>query len=355
MTAIKDLIYFDQDKASSLLSQFEGGLTKEFHEGKEVSENKERTNKVDVKVFQREFGGMDSEKFTRMQTKILHHNLLNQLESFLIDNNMLLDLNQATKEAELDDIVIRSLLEGVSYVRAEGYCTINDFERLKKIMSKFSWLVDFINKCNKYSIEQNEDIKLLRLQVEEIKKGLNDIKDRNKKAQQKSLVSSFEKDINEKVKALSEVIASPDEWLLEGFSEWVDTFNKDQIHLRSKPFDNYEGFEVICNLKKSHFVEDDLNHIMFSYGKNPNVKLTVLGLITSKPSLEDAEAAKQREFLDGESNYKKVRSFGNSVLNVFDSMEGIEAFGRFVTYPDITIYPLGVYRNIENQSLKSNL
>lgn len=344
---IKDLIYFDQDKTASILSQFEGGLTKELKEEKEASSGKNRANKIDVKLFQREFGGMDNEKLVQMQTKVIHHDLLNRVENLLIDNSMLLDINEATDKGILDDLVIRKLLDNVFYIKAEGFCTINDFVRLQGIMNEFNWLTEFINKCNRNALEQTPDYLEIKNQLDKLKDDVNNTKDRELKAKKRLLLKSKENEIKSLINKLSQSVDAPDEWLLKGFSKWVDIFNPNQIHLRMKPFENYPNFEIISNLKREYFVETDTNHSAFIYGQKPDIKFTIIGLIASKPKKEDSALDILETNNDDETNQEKVRKFGNAVLNVFNTMSGVEAFGRFVTYPDITLYPLALYRQIK--------
>lgn len=241
------------------------------------------------------------------------------------------------------------LLKDVYYIRAEGYCSINEFERLQRIISDFQWLVDFINKCNEHTVKRSEAYSELKNQIEEQKKGLKSINDRNERARQKKLIDEQEKRIKILIESLYDKVEAPDEWLLDGFSKWIDIFNPGQILLRLKPFDSYQDFEIVSNLKREYFVETDINHVTFSYGQNPDVKLTLMGLVTSKPSIDQGDLTLRDVEEEGDTQHNKLRQFENAFLNMFDSMEGIAAFGRFVTYPNITVYPIAFYRQIDTQ------
>ena len=93
MTAIRDLIYFDFDKAASLLSQIEGGLPQETQNSNESSKDERNIRKYDIPFFKPEFGGVSAEKQFQIQTRILHHDLIGKIETHLLDGNAGIDIN----------------------------------------------------------------------------------------------------------------------------------------------------------------------------------------------------------------------------------------------------------------------
>ena len=81
---IRDLIYFDFDKAASIFSQVEGGLIKEIQSGSENSINQKKDHKFDLKLYKSEFGKDSSGKTSRLETKVLHHDLLFKIEEIVL-------------------------------------------------------------------------------------------------------------------------------------------------------------------------------------------------------------------------------------------------------------------------------
>ena len=61
--SIRDLLYFDFEKAASLLSQLEGGLLEKISESHETSEDERNVRTYELlKLFKGEFGGIAIEK-----------------------------------------------------------------------------------------------------------------------------------------------------------------------------------------------------------------------------------------------------------------------------------------------------
>ena len=75
-------------------------------------------------------------------------------------------------------------------------------------------------------------------------------------------------------------------WQLEGIKLFIQSIMSSGISLRLYPFEEIPDLQIVANLKRDCFVEQDLDHILFTYTSQPNVKLTVLGLITSMPEIE---------------------------------------------------------------------
>ncbi len=59
---LRDLIYFDFNKAASLFSQVEGGLLKEMQESSEAGRSKKVAGGLDLKVIKSELSGDAQEK-----------------------------------------------------------------------------------------------------------------------------------------------------------------------------------------------------------------------------------------------------------------------------------------------------
>ena len=88
-------------------------------------------------------------------------------------------------------------------------------------------------------------------------------------------------------------------------------------------------------------------NVIFAYGTRPNVHLTIFGLITSLPTSDNTGFNPWEEFQNRlTSNGSDEDAFQAALGNVFSSMEGFEKFVRFARYPNVTIYPIAVYRSI---------
>lgn len=95
MNSIKDLIYFDFEKARSLISQLNGGLISEISRAFE-DENELNTGiGFDVKLIKGNIGAKDKEKKIRTEKIEVYHELLNQIEGELVNKKLLTDINNS--------------------------------------------------------------------------------------------------------------------------------------------------------------------------------------------------------------------------------------------------------------------
>ncbi len=162
MTDLRDLLYFDFEKAASLLSQLEGGLPDRTSESSECTGDKRNLRTYDLlKLFKAEFGGTTSEKTSLLESRLLHHDLLNRVENALETLKVIVDLNKALPEDIDHPEGIREALGNHDYIRAEGWAAFEDYERLKDVSTSFNNLIAFITRCSL------DEIKMLQLLREE--------------------------------------------------------------------------------------------------------------------------------------------------------------------------------------------
>jgi hypothetical protein len=118
---LRDILYFDLDKATSLISQVEGGLAQSRTEGAEAVTDDRNIRRYDLlKVFRAEFGGIESVKKTVLETKVLHHDLLMRLEDTLFAAGFAIDVNSVVAKASLQET--REQFSSATYLRAKGWC-----------------------------------------------------------------------------------------------------------------------------------------------------------------------------------------------------------------------------------------
>jgi|SRR5581483_8457075 len=344
---LRDLLYLDTEKAASIFSQLYGGLVRETHEASEHGRERRRGFAFDLGLLKPEFGGGTTEKTSVIESRVLHHDLLLQLEDALFDLGMAVDLTPDSSGGVASAEEVRNLLQPSSYVRAEGWVSIEDYDRIQRIAGEFPALLEFIQRCAASGVEQSEELQELRRQLDEQRQRA--IGQPNKQARQHALrqVSNLEKQFTSALKEATRPEAPPEQWLIEGIQKWIDVFLPGRITLRLFPFDEVPNFQVVANLKRESFVDADLGNLLFAYGPQPNVRLTVLGLITSFPQADGPPFDLMREFQlvpDGEGS--EEFEFERGFRGLFAGMDGLEKFSRFSRYPNITVYPLALYRRV---------
>lgn len=339
---IKDLLYFDLPKAISLYSQIDEGIVTQSTQMVEDNSNINSGIGVDIKVFQAKIGASMGDKEGQTITRIPHHNLLNKLQEHIISSESCIDFDSLVIQkkgiAELHE-----QLQNKSFIKATGWVNIEDYDRLKEVASRFNSISRFIQECGIAESPAKEQYNQLKDEIKKQRKIIEQQKDRNIKTKDTSRINKLEDDLdallNEHVKS-NQVPA----YLVDGIQLFIDTFLPNRINFRFYPFDEFPDFEILSNLKREHFVETDIENIIFSFGSRPNLKMTVFGMVTSLP--------KEREELfdplkDKEVDKEASIVFEKAFRGVFRGFEVFEQFVRYSSYPRITLNPLAVYRDIE--------
>ena len=338
---LRDLLYLDFDKAASIWSQLEEGLLERLSVTEDTGKDRAAGTKFGFPGIAEANLGVDYiQKRSTLQSKTLHHNVLNHVESRLDENGLVTDLSSVSAD-ESSPETIRAALGDRPYVRAEGWSVIEDYRRILAISSKFNEIVGYIRKSAEMAIKESPEYQELQRMISEAKEAANRANDRNVKATQRDRIKAFEQKVNELTKPQVNTV---EPWIIDMMKEWIDTFMPTRINFRIYPFPECPSFQVLCNLKRECFIDSDLEHLLYGYGNRPNVKLAVFGLITSMPDIGGPPFDPLREFTE-RSDLSPEESFESAFRGVFGGMDGLEGFARYSRYPNITVHPLAVYRS----------
>jgi hypothetical protein len=240
------------------------------------------------------------------------------------------------------------LLGDASYVRVEGRSVIEDYDRIRKIAGEFPALLEFIQRAALSGVEESDELRELRRQLEELRQAAQ--RQRDKQARQRALreVTKQERQLDQALREAVQTDEPPAPWLIDGIQRWIDVFLPGRINVRVYPFEGLPQFQILGNLKRESFVDADLGNLLFAYGTRPNVTLTVTSLITSLPSEGGETFDPMAEFEEAaEGALGEAVEFEKAFRGLFGGMEGLEALSRFSRYPNVTIYPLAMYRRVE--------
>jgi hypothetical protein len=343
---MRDIVYFDESKAASLHSQLVGGLTTGITASEQEGTDKAKGAEIDAHLINLQLSSNRSSGVSYSETKILHHDILGRLEKLLFEKGFAIDVNESVSSGTINGSIFRDLIKDISYIRIESEAVFHDHSRLIEIVKHFPQLIEFVSRCAIDNFQKSDSYGLLATQIAEQKSQAKTIKDKNKKSKVERQIKQLEQDLHNTVeKAVGE--GMPEPWLLEGISNWINLFNPEHLHVRLSVPNATDGSQVVANLKRDCFVDSSFDHIVFAYGRKTNVKLTLLGLITSIPQDPETERA---------TIHKKPISFTNSDLhvfenafaNVFESVSEIEKFALVDNYPNIKVYPVAVYRSVSS-------
>jgi hypothetical protein len=340
-TGINDFLYFDFEKAASIFSQLEGGLRERLS----VTEDKSKDTSAGAsfgipKIAEAKLGAEYVEKRSVIESKLLHHDLFFRVESQLKDRGLVSDLT-ADEHDNLDSPEkIREVIGGSPYIKASGWGVIEDYRRISFISENFNKLISFISECGTGAIKQSPEYAVFQEQIDELRISANSMQNRGQKAVAKQQIKALEKTLEDMLKPQ---VTPVDQYLIDGIKLWINTFMPNRINFRIYPFEAVPSFQVICNLKRECFVDQDLEHLLYGYGNRPNIKLAVFGLITSIPPKEDVIFDPLNEFVDSQDKTEEI-VFEEAFRRLFGAMDNIEAFTRYSRYPNVTVHPIAVFR-----------
>ena len=339
---IRDLIYFDTEKAASIWSQTQGGLLERISISEETSKEDKGGATIGIPhLLELEKGLLKGSKGSILETKILHHDLLNRLDSELNKLNLVVNINKDIKKNESNPQIIREAIGTKPYVQAEGWAVLEDYRKISKIASRFNEIIEFVKRCTIQNIPEYKD---LQKQIDVAKEQANLEKNRNKR----SIILQKIKTIESTIKGMLKINLDNkvDDWLLEGIQKWIEIYMANRINFRIYPIVDCPSFQILCNLKTDCFVDQDLEHLLYGYGYRPNIPLTAFGLITSIPSQSELQFDPMTEFKDNDKLTDKAK-LEKAFRDMFSAMDAMEDYVRYSRYPNITIHPIAVFRNIK--------
>lgn len=340
MDSIKDLIYFDYDKAKSINSQINGGIISEITRAIENEGSIDSEIGVDVKIFKAKLGGGLKEKEFKTEKIELYHELLNEVENSLTEKKILSDLNAKYDDSDYNVIEFLDKLPELTYVKATGYCSFEDNERFKRIMLNFNDIQRLIHTS---ILDNDPEIQKNKAEINELKRQLK----KNSNQKDLSKVIAIEKSIDKIMQERANAILL-DETFIERIEIFLNTFTPNRLNFRLAPIDEYKDFQILSNLKNQYLVNGDFENIIYTYGSRPNIKLTVFGIITSCPSIIDERVDINNDYEGLERNeIPDEVAFEKAFRNVFASFENFEKFFFVPSYPKIAISPIAIYREVK--------
>ena len=348
---IRDLLYFDVEKAASIFSQLAGGLPEQTTEAREETSDSRNIRRYDLKVFAPEFGGVSSERREEIEVRVLHHDLLDRVETMLFDRGFAVDLNERLAGSAVSLESARREAMEYPYVRTTGLSLIEDFSRFRSFADEFKEVSKFLNQCARYTVEESEEMKELALQLDQAKAEAGRIKDRNEKAVAEQRVKVIADKVEASLKGVETIQDLPD-WLMSGIGHFIDTFLRERINFRVLPFTSLPEFEVLGNLKRDSFVDSSLDNLLFAYGTKPHIELSVMGLVTAVPDRGSHPIDEVRQAQKSGASGSDEGAFEEGFRGVFESMHGFERFMRFSRYPRVTLHPIAVYRLLKGRPEK---
>ena len=343
MGSIRDFIYFDTEKAMSLLSQFEWGKTNKTQI--ENSETREGSGEVSAGYvpfvgIKGQISNLDGVR--HIQEMSMHHDLYNRLEKYLLNSDLLCEIPDPLDISEvLSSQAVRNRINK-PYVKVEGFCEIDDFQRLINQSSKIGEYFEVF----KYFVDNSKDIKEWEKDKYEKRKEIKKIEDPQKKAILERAIQEIDEKINEKTKVTNDDLIKN----VGQLSDFLRLGMENVMLIRIYPYESLNNFCIVSNLRRNLLSDNEIEHLLYGYGALPNVKLSAMGLITSippQPSEEQFNPLSDINKQISDPSYK----LQSGIRGLIPLFEQIENLFRYDGYPNILIQPIAIFRDFSFSNL----
>ncbi|MDA9090677.1 hypothetical protein N9J84_01080 [Porticoccaceae bacterium] len=342
-----DYLYVDLDKVISLYSQLTGGVVELRETQSEKGSTSDNKRNYDFKVFKHDAGGTTQDREQDRTTIKPYHALLQDLEVELSSSGYLLDLAHIENDETLKDTELRGTLKNALCVKCTGRIVIEDYERMKKIGQDFPEIVKLINRSNAESLKDDPEYQRIEQQIKDLESTAGD---KNKRAKAKKQAKELRETLETLLSTSTAVDMIP-QWIFDGMGTWIDAFLPNITNIRVYPFEEENEEHIFGHLDATNFTVADPTAFHFTYGSFPTEEFTMLGIITSVPSVEDESFAPLQEFEKEElEDYESVE---NAFRGMFRGFDGMEAMVRTCRYPRVLVHPILVYRETSpNKALR---
>ncbi|AKB35540.1 hypothetical protein MSSAC_0950 [Methanosarcina siciliae C2J] len=295
---VRDFIYIDIDRVKSIISQLEEGLIDQTEILSGSSEGSTLSGEGGlIGIFKAEADLNLNFHRQLSETKSLHDYIYNKVEKLLLSESQLLRI--PNEEFCVYSEKLRNSLSDTSFILIRGKIAINDFSQLRKLVSNFAELSKFIARC---SIAAKTDLSKSQA-----------------KLAYDNLVNDFNNNFDKNTK--------------EGLILVFDMFYQDRTVVKIFPFRDNLDFRFVGNLNKS-YLRDDIESIIYKYGTEPVSYWVIFGQIASIPPKNRSNKMQE---MTGNQIEKALHG-------LFDANREIEKMAQSVTFPEIAITPIAIYR-----------
>lgn len=266
------------------------------------------------------------------------------LESKIFADESALDLNKSDDGSATDGKPFHEKLKNATYVRAQGWASIEDYDRFKQMADNSNSIIEFIGRCTLQALEQSPDYQKAQLELDNLRGTLKKEVDRNKRAAMEARVKTMETRFRNMVAERTQLQGLPD-WMVTGFQLFIDSFLRGRVAFRVYPFDRIPELQVVGNLKRDCFVDSSVEHFIATYGARPLTKMTLLGMVTSVPAPGGHPFNPMTQFqrLAEQNQEVKLELGFRQFYNALETLEGLIGFAR---YPNAIVHTLAIYRTL---------
>lgn len=279
MENIKEFIYLDTEKIKSILSQLEKGLPVSTNEKTKIDSGIGATAGAGfLNWLKAEANANILSSNQNDETKILHDYMYNYIEQQLKDNKKLLEIHSPTKQ---DNELPKELNEN-SFILLKCKIKINDYNQILSILNSMNDL--------------NIALQVLSIKQSTIKNGFWESEKKNLENSNQLLPEDF-------VKSAKLII---------------EHFYKNKLIITCMPYEKNSFLSFNGPLKRE-YLRDNIEDILYKYGRSPSVTWYVFGKISSIDNPHKKTANKDSKFKRMMDNWDNI----SYIINNYSSFENL--------------------------------
>lgn len=298
----RDFIYMDTERLKSIVAQLNQGLLEGTSKTITDTDGSKINAGVDIlKILK--LGSESSFLWQNQATEshTMHDYLYNLAESSLKDKSLLINIPGDIKEENLaNPTIYKNTLSSTSFILVKGKTIINDFTYMQRIVDNFDSIVKSLmagDQSANRSLEKSS-------QVQKNKKNQNIVNEYSLPKETKKALQTM-----------------------------LENFYKDRIVIKNIPFTDMSNFRFVGTLNQS-YLRESIENIIYKYGTAPKDKWYMFAQIASIPDTKKNE-------IDISFNHNELEK---GMQTVFDALRDIEKAGLSISFPEIAVTPIAIYR-----------
>lgn len=298
----RDFIYMDTERLKSIVAQLNKGLIEST--STTVTDGDESKINAGVDFLKILKVGSESSFLWQNQateSHTMHDYLYNLAESSLNEKDLLTNIpGDFGIENISNPDKMAGNLTSTSFILVKGKTIINDFTYMQRILENFDDILKSV-----ITGEQSADKKFEKAKQTQ----------RNKMVQERINEYNLPKDIKKALQV------------------FLKNFYNDRVVIKNIPFVERPNFRFVGTLNKL-YLRESIENIIYKYGTAPQDDWYMFAQIASIPN-------KTTDAVDLSFNQNDLEK---GLQTVFDALRDIEKSGLSISFPEIAVTPIAIYR-----------
>jgi len=233
------------------------------------------------------------------ETRTLHDHIYNLAEDALKQSDMLVQVPGEWTEADIDAGHLHDGLGETDFVLVSGHVVINEFAKMREFLNRFNEIGRF----------------LAYTTIEDDAGRSKNERDRVMKA------------------AIQENGLELPAQLITGMEVVFDVFYRDRVVVKIRPLAT-SSMSTFAGVLRPEYLREPIDTIVYKYGLVPPTPWRMLAQVAAIPKRSDESG----------QSFQTGGDIEQAMMSVFESMREVQAQVQCVSFPEIAVTPVALYR-----------